>query len=44
MQEELKVPQLLDNYFNIIKEHLLENKKIFENEKIFINDEKAMQK
>ena len=43
MQEELKVPQQLDNYFTIIKEHLLENKKIFENEEIFINDEKMMQ-
>ena len=43
MQEELKVPQQLDNYFTIIKEHLLENKKIFENEEIFINDEKTMQ-
>ncbi len=29
MQEELKVPQRLDSYFNIIKEHLQENKKIF---------------
>ena len=43
MQEELKAPQQLDNYFNIIKEYLLENKKIFENEDKFINDEKTMQ-
>ena len=43
MQEELKVPESLDNYFNIIKEHLAANKKFLENEELFINDEKAMQ-
>ena len=43
MQEELKVPERLDNYFNIIKEHLAANKKFLENEELFINDEKAMQ-
>ena len=43
MQEELKVPERLDNYFTIIKEHLQANKKFLENEELFINDEKAMQ-
>ena len=43
MQEELKVPERLDNYFSIIKEHLMANKKFLENEELIINDEKAMQ-
>ena len=43
IQEELKVPENLDNYFNIIREHLIENKKIFENEDIIISDEKTLQ-
>jgi hypothetical protein len=42
MQEELKVPEKLEIYFNIIKEHLLENQKFLENEELFINDEKTM--
>ena len=42
IQGELKVPEKLDNYFNIIQEHLIENKKIFENEDIIISDEKTL--
>ena len=43
MQEELKIPERLDEYFNIIKDHLLLNKKIIENEELCISNEKTMQ-
>jgi hypothetical protein len=43
MQEELKVPQKLDAYFNIIKEHLQENKKLLENLELSLNEEKTFQ-
>ena len=43
MQEELKIPEKLNDYFNIIKEHLLNNKKILENLELSISNEKAMQ-
>ena len=43
LQEELKVPEKLDYYFSIIKEHLLENKKILEHEETYINEEKTME-
>ena len=43
LQEELKVPEKLEYYFSIVKEHLLENKKILENEESYINEEKTME-
>ena len=42
LQEELKIPEKLDNYFNIIREHLLANKKFLENEESYINEEKTL--
>jgi len=42
MQEELKVPEKLDEYFNIIKEYLTDEK-LSINEELPLNDEKTMQ-
>ena len=43
MQEELKIPQELEIYFNIVKEYLLQNKKFLENQELILNEEKTMQ-
>ena len=43
MQEELKIPQQLEIYFNIVKDYLLQNKKFLENQELFLNEEKTMQ-
>ena len=43
MQEELKIPERIESYFNIIKNHLLENKKFLENQELIVNEEKAME-
>ena len=43
MQEELKIPEKLENYFNLIRDYLLEKKNILENQDLFINEEKTMQ-
>ena len=42
MQEELKIPEKLDEYFNIIKEYLTDEK-LSINEELPLNDEKTMQ-
>ena len=43
MQEELKIPEKLENYFNIIRDYLLEKKNFLENQDLLINEEKTMQ-
>ena len=43
MQEELKVTEQLEFYFNVIKEYLVRNKIFMENELFFANDEKTLQ-
>lgn len=42
MQEELKIPEKLDEYFNIIRDYLTDEKLTI-NEELSLNDEKTMQ-
>ena len=42
MQEELKIPEKLDEYFNIIRDYLTDEKLVI-NEELSLNDEKTMQ-